>query len=109
MKRSGRIDVILIVLILYLLGLTQGCSGVNEAVKSTVPGGPLLVEPPNAVYAPRNFSRLAQANCLCSRIQARNLLLVPFKVASVRSQVPDTSATLMFARLPSTLIVPAPS
>jgi hypothetical protein len=55
MKRSGRIDVILIVLILYLLGLTQGCSGVNEAVKSTVPGGPLLVEPPNAVYAPRRL------------------------------------------------------
>ena len=55
MKRSGRIDVILIVLILYLLGLTQGCSGVNEAVKSTVPGGPLLVEPPNAVYAPRKL------------------------------------------------------
>src|SRR5260370_12332300 len=55
MKRSGRIDVIIIVLILYLLGVTQGCSGVNEAVKSTVPGGPLLVEPPRAVYAPRKL------------------------------------------------------
>jgi hypothetical protein len=71
MKRAGRIDVILSALILYLLGLTQGCSGVNEAVKSTVPGGPLMLEPPNAGYAPANFSRLAQTNCLCSRIQAR--------------------------------------